>query len=40
LTILSIFLTLFTLFQLKISKHFHSPSPKLTHTKIQEQQTP
>nr|AEG23784.1 ATP synthase F0 subunit 8 [Steno bredanensis] len=40
LTILSMILTLFTLLQLKISKHFYSPSPKLMNTKLQKQQTP
>nr|ADZ56223.1 ATP synthase F0 subunit 8 [Steno bredanensis] len=40
LTILSMILTLFALLQLKISKHFYSPSPKLMNTKLQKQQTP
>nr|YP_220736.1 ATP synthase F0 subunit 8 [Balaenoptera brydei]UPH84188.1 ATP synthase F0 subunit 8 [Balaenoptera brydei]BAD91711.1 ATP synthase F0 subunit 8 [Balaenoptera brydei]BAE91870.1 ATPase 8 [Balaenoptera brydei] len=40
LTILSMFLALFMLFQLKISKHSYSPSPKLVSTKTQKQQTP
>nr|YP_010161458.1 ATP synthase F0 subunit 8 [Platanista gangetica]AYA51918.1 ATP synthase F0 subunit 8 [Platanista gangetica]QRH19129.1 ATP synthase subunit 8 [Platanista gangetica]QRH19142.1 ATP synthase subunit 8 [Platanista gangetica]QRH19155.1 ATP synthase subunit 8 [Platanista gangetica]QRH19168.1 ATP synthase subunit 8 [Platanista gangetica] len=40
LTITSMLLTLFTLFQLKISKHLYYPSPKLTTTKLQKQQTP
>nr|WQB40943.1 ATP synthase F0 subunit 8 [Balaenoptera musculus] len=40
LTILSMLLTLFVLFQLKISKHSYSPSPKLVPTKTQKQQTP
>nr|NP_944637.1 ATP synthase F0 subunit 8 [Eschrichtius robustus]AVM38286.1 ATP synthase F0 subunit 8 [Eschrichtius robustus]AVM38299.1 ATP synthase F0 subunit 8 [Eschrichtius robustus]BAD91737.1 ATP synthase F0 subunit 8 [Eschrichtius robustus]CAD87914.1 ATPase8 protein [Eschrichtius robustus] len=40
LTILSMLLTLFVLFQLKISKYSYSPDPKLTLTKTQKQQTP
>nr|UFH81757.1 ATP synthase F0 subunit 8 [Orcaella brevirostris] len=40
LTILSMIFTLFTLLQLKISKHFHLPSPKPAGTKLQKQQTP
>ncbi|YP_009476256.1 ATP synthase F0 subunit 8 (mitochondrion) [Eubalaena glacialis] len=40
LTILSMLLTLFVLLQLKISKHSHSPNPKLVLTKTQKQQTP
>nr|ACZ69631.1 ATP synthase F0 subunit 8 [Orcinus orca]ACZ69644.1 ATP synthase F0 subunit 8 [Orcinus orca]ACZ69657.1 ATP synthase F0 subunit 8 [Orcinus orca]ACZ69670.1 ATP synthase F0 subunit 8 [Orcinus orca]ACZ69683.1 ATP synthase F0 subunit 8 [Orcinus orca] len=40
LTILSMIFTLFALLQLKISKHFHSPSPKPADTKLQKQQTP
>nr|AGM52285.1 ATP synthase F0 subunit 8 [Balaenoptera physalus]AGM52532.1 ATP synthase F0 subunit 8 [Balaenoptera physalus] len=40
LTILSMLLTLFVLFQLKISKHSYSPNPKLAHIKTQKQQAP
>nr|YP_537136.1 ATP synthase F0 subunit 8 [Balaenoptera omurai]BAE91831.1 ATPase8 [Balaenoptera omurai]BAE91844.1 ATPase8 [Balaenoptera omurai] len=40
LTISSMLLTLFVLFQLKISKHSYLPSPKLMSTKTQKQQTP
>nr|YP_009630835.1 ATP synthase F0 subunit 8 [Mesoplodon bidens]QBS32922.1 ATP synthase F0 subunit 8 [Mesoplodon bidens] len=39
LVISSMFLALFMLFQLKISKHFYYPTPKTT-TKPQNQQTP
>nr|YP_220710.1 ATP synthase F0 subunit 8 [Balaenoptera bonaerensis]BAD91672.1 ATP synthase F0 subunit 8 [Balaenoptera bonaerensis] len=40
LTILSMFLALFVLLQLKISNHSYSPNPKPTYTKTQKQQTP
>nr|NP_944728.1 ATP synthase F0 subunit 8 [Pontoporia blainvillei]CAD88005.1 ATPase8 protein [Pontoporia blainvillei] len=40
LTISSMILTLFTLFQLKVSKHFHPSTPKSTQTGLQKQQTP
>nr|NP_944650.1 ATP synthase F0 subunit 8 [Balaenoptera acutorostrata]QLM01089.1 ATP synthase F0 subunit 8 [Balaenoptera acutorostrata]BAD91698.1 ATP synthase F0 subunit 8 [Balaenoptera acutorostrata]CAD87927.1 ATPase8 protein [Balaenoptera acutorostrata] len=40
LTILSMFLALFMLFQLKISNHSYFPSPKPMYTKTQKQQTP
>ncbi|TEA24469.1 hypothetical protein DBR06_SOUSAS19010007, partial [Sousa chinensis] len=39
-TISSIFLTLFIIFQLKISKHTYYPNPKSTLTKIQKQYAP
>nr|YP_009159339.1 ATP synthase F0 subunit 8 [Mesoplodon ginkgodens]AKQ08950.1 ATP synthase F0 subunit 8 [Mesoplodon ginkgodens] len=39
LVILSMLLALFTLFQLKLSKHFYYPNPK-TITMSQKQQTP
>nr|YP_009630822.1 ATP synthase F0 subunit 8 [Mesoplodon mirus]QBS32909.1 ATP synthase F0 subunit 8 [Mesoplodon mirus]UDH58706.1 ATP synthase F0 subunit 8 [Mesoplodon mirus]UDH58719.1 ATP synthase F0 subunit 8 [Mesoplodon mirus]UDH58732.1 ATP synthase F0 subunit 8 [Mesoplodon mirus]UDH58745.1 ATP synthase F0 subunit 8 [Mesoplodon mirus] len=39
LIIMSMLLTLFALFQLKISKHFYYYNPKTT-TKSQKQQTP
>nr|YP_009020688.1 ATP synthase F0 subunit 8 [Mesoplodon grayi]AHL67312.1 ATP synthase F0 subunit 8 [Mesoplodon grayi]UQT68047.1 ATP synthase F0 subunit 8 [Mesoplodon grayi]UQT68112.1 ATP synthase F0 subunit 8 [Mesoplodon grayi]UQT68216.1 ATP synthase F0 subunit 8 [Mesoplodon grayi] len=39
LVILSMLLALFTLLQLKISKHFHYSNPKMT-IKSQNQQTP
>nr|NP_944624.1 ATP synthase F0 subunit 8 [Caperea marginata]BAD91789.1 ATP synthase F0 subunit 8 [Caperea marginata]CAD87901.1 ATPase8 protein [Caperea marginata] len=40
LTILSMFLALFMLFQLKISKYSYLPNPKLTFTNTQKQQAP
>nr|ULC83548.1 ATP synthase F0 subunit 8 [Hippotragus equinus] len=38
--ILSMFLTLFIIFQLKISKHNFYHNPELTSTKMSEQSTP
>nr|ULC83535.1 ATP synthase F0 subunit 8 [Hippotragus equinus] len=38
--ILSMFLTLFIIFQLKISKHNLYHNPELTSTKMSEQSTP
>nr|QQY85474.1 ATP synthase F0 subunit 8 [Hippotragus equinus] len=38
--ILSMFLTLFIIFQLKISKHNFYHNPELTSTKMPEQSTP
>nr|NP_944689.1 ATP synthase F0 subunit 8 [Berardius bairdii]CAD87966.1 ATPase8 protein [Berardius bairdii] len=40
LAILSMLLALFTLLQLKISKHLYCPDPKTVVTKTQKQQTP
>nr|NP_944715.1 ATP synthase F0 subunit 8 [Inia geoffrensis]CAD87992.1 ATPase8 protein [Inia geoffrensis] len=40
LTISPMLLTLFTLLQLKLSKHFYLPSPKPTLTELQKQKTP
>nr|YP_009571926.1 ATP synthase F0 subunit 8 [Kogia sima]QBH74661.1 ATP synthase F0 subunit 8 [Kogia sima] len=40
LTILSMYMALFTLLQLKISNHLYSPDPKPTSAKTQEHQTP
>ncbi|TEA23377.1 hypothetical protein DBR06_SOUSAS910037, partial [Sousa chinensis] len=36
----SIFLTLFIIFQLKVSKHIYYPNPESTLTKVQKQPTP
>nr|AGK38004.1 ATP synthase F0 subunit 8 [Ziphius cavirostris]AGK38043.1 ATP synthase F0 subunit 8 [Ziphius cavirostris]CUW00930.1 ATP synthase F0 subunit 8 [Ziphius cavirostris] len=40
LVISSMLLALFTLFQLKISKHLYYPNPKMMTTKSEKQQTP